>query len=720
MPNRSEALYRDDHFMSAREKILKFMGNQAYRPMTEKELLAEFNIPKDQYKFMQKLLHELVEEGFIFQDKSGRYGLPEKMDLVAGRLEGNQQGFGFLIPDDPTREDIFISRENMQGAMHNDKVFVRILPHLSGKRQEGEVVKILERANHRIVGNFERNRYFGFVVPDNKRIFYDLFIPKEEMRGARQGQKVVAEITRWPDSKRNPEGRIVEILGFKEEPGVDIEAIIRQLDLPQDFPAEVLREVEKLSFEIPAEEIEKRCDLRQLPMVTIDGADAKDLDDAVSIEDLGEGLLRLGVHIADVSHYVQEGSALDREALNRGTSIYLVDRVIPMLPGEVSNGICSLNPREDRLAISVFITYQLEPLKIIEHEIVPSVIKTNYRLTYDEVGEILLDNNQEVIARYRDFVPRLKLMNRLRQELREERFNSGSIDFDFPEVKVRLDEEGKPVELIKRKHGIPEQLIEEFMIAANRIVTEDMSWREVPFIFRVHDQPDVDRLLEFNQFIRNFGYHLKGLNNGVHPRELQDLLEAVADRPEERVINTMLLRSMKKAVYSPQNIGHFGLALDYYTHFTSPIRRYPDLMIHRIIKEVLAKGYLSKKRIEELESRLYQIAEHSSLQERKAMEAERDSVELKKIEYMEDKVGQEFTGIISGVTNFGFFVELENTVEGLVHVESLKADYYHYDQEQQCLIGERLRKVYRFGDKVRVRVDHVNLDERQLDFVLVE
>jgi len=706
--------------MSAREKILEFMGQPEYRLMTAKELFSKFQINGDQKRAMKELLEDLLEEGLVFQNSKGKYGLPEKMDLIAGRLEGNQKGFGFLIPDDPTKEDIFISRENMNGAMHNDKVFVRIDPHSKGKRKEGEVVKIIERVNHRIVGNFEKNRYFGFVIPDNQRIFYDLFIPKEEINGARQNQKVVAEITAWPEKKRNPEGRIIEILGNKEEPGVDIEAIIRQLDLPQDFPPEVKFEAEEIPRQISEEEIKNRRDLRQLPMVTIDGADAKDLDDAVSIEELEEGVVRLGVHIADVSHYVKENSELDKEALNRGTSIYLVDRVIPMLPRRLSNGICSLNPGEDRLTMSVFITYQLEPLKILDHEIFPSIIRTNYRLTYDEVTAILVDGDPELTAKYQDFIPQLKLMNNLRKKLREERFAGGSINFDFPEIKVILDDEGKPVELKKRKHGISEQLIEEFMIAANRVVAEDMSWREVPFIYRVHDQPDPERLQEFNEFIHNFGYHLKGQENEIHPRALQELLEKVADKPEERVINTMLLRSMKQAVYTPYNIGHFGLAIDYYSHFTSPIRRYPDLMIHRIIKEVLVKGYLPPKRAEELENRLNQIADHSSLQERRAMEAERDSVELKKIEFMKDKIGEVFEGIINGVTNFGFFVELENTVEGLVHVENLRDDYYHYNEKQLCLVGEVTRKVYRFGDKVKVQVDGINLDEREIDFVVVE
>lgn len=706
--------------MSARDRILKFMEDKAYRPLTFKELMTELEIASDQKRILEKLLQNLISEGIIYKNSKGRYGLPEKMDLVVGRIEGNRKGFGFLIPEDPGRDDVYINRENLNGAMHNDRVFVRVLPNDSGKREGGEVIKILERANTRIVGNFDKDHYFGFVIPDNKRIFYDLFIPREEINGARQDQKVVAEITRWPEKNRNPEGRIVEILGDKGASGVGIEAIIHQLELPRDFPAEVHQEVKQIPDKIAKEEIEERYDLRQLPMVTIDGADAKDLDDAVSIEEISKGKVRLGVHIADVSHYVTDNSFLDKEALERGTSIYLVDRVIPMLPSKLSNGLCSLNPREDRLAMSVFITYQLEPFKEVDHEIFTSVIKTNYRLTYQEVTEILVDDNKELQKKYSDFIPQLEMMNNLREKLRRERFENGSINFDFPEIKVVLDDEGKPVDLKKRKHGVAEQLIEEFMIAANRVVSKEMSWREMPCIYRVHDRPDSDRLTEFNQFIHDFGYHLKGLNNEIHPRALQDLLDKVKGKPEERVVNTLLLRSMKQAVYSPVNIGHFGLAIDYYSHFTSPIRRYPDLMIHRIIKEVMDKGHLSKKRIEKLEGRLHYVSEHSSLQERRAMEAERDSVDLKKVEYMKDKIGKVFTGIINGVTNFGFFVELENLVEGLVHVEDLKDDYYHYNRDQHCLVGESTRKVYRFGDKVKVKVDDVNLDEREIDFVLVE
>ena len=706
--------------MSARQRLLKYLRETVKKPVTLEELYKKFEIADDQRKYFAELLDDLVEEGLVVRNSSGQYGIPEKFNLIPGRIDRSPRGFAFLIPDNPEREDIFISLENMNGAMHNDKVFLRLLPDSRGEKEAGEVVRVIERANQTIVGNLDKSKYFGFVVADNKRIFSDIFIPNEKLKGAKQNQKVVAKIEQWPENNRNPEGKIIEILGNSDQPGVDIEAIIRQLQLPQSFSADVLKEVEDVPLEVNDPNLSNRKDLRDLPMVTIDGEDAKDLDDAVSIEKIAENKVRLGVHIADVTHYVREGTALDNEARERGTSIYLVDRVIPMLPQKLSNGICSLHPQVDRLAMTVFMDYKLDDLELIDYEITQSLIKTNYRLTYDEVREMLLHDNKEVKEKYSDFLPKLNLMQKLMKKLRDKRFAEGSIDFDFEEVKVVLDDKGNPTELKKRKHEVPEKLIEEFMIAANKIVAEDMYWRDIPFIYRVHDEPDIDRMQEFNEFIHNFGYHLKGVKNGVHPRALQELLEKVAGKPEQNIIETVLLRSMKKAVYSDLNIGHFGLGLEYYSHFTSPIRRYPDLMIHRIIKEVVNKGYLNDERREEIKKQVVSVADHSSLQERRAMEAERDSVDLKKIEFMEDKINEEFTGIISGVTGFGFFVRLENTVEGLVHVEDLKDDYYIFQRDQHALIGERTKKMYQIGDEVEVRVTGVDLDQRQLDFVLTE
>ncbi|MGM0548209.1 MAG: ribonuclease R [Bacillota bacterium] len=712
--------------MSARSELLKKLRENVHRPLTKKEIFEKFEISQEQEKIFSDLLNDLIESGKIFKNSKGLYGVPEKFNLIGGRIEKIASGNAFLIPDDPEKEDIYISSANINGAMHNDKVFVRPVPSDRGKSQAGEVAEIIERVNTEIVGNLEKYKNYGFLIPDNKRICSDIFIPPEALNEAQNGQKVVAEITRWPAKNRNPEGKITEILGDKDDAGVDIEAIIRQLNLPGEFPDKVLKEIANIPDQINEKSVtedDEREDLRELKLVTIDGADAKDLDDAVSLEKLSENNYRLGVHIADVSHYVTEASPLDQEAYARATSIYLVDRVIPMLPQKLSNGLCSLNPQVDRLTMSVFIEYNLigqDEIEIIDHKITKSVINSNHRLTYDQVQNILESKESAERKEYSDFVEELEMMNELRRRLRKNRFEEGSMDFNFTEVKVELDDSGNPINLKKRSHREAEQLIEEFMIAANRIVAAEMAWREMPFIYRVHEEPDLDRMKQFNEFIHNFDYRLKGIKNGVHPRALQAILEDVRGSKEEKIIETVMLRSLKKAVYSEKNIGHFGLGISHYSHFTSPIRRYPDLIAHRIIKETITAGYLSEERQDELENQIPKIADHCSLQERRAMDAERDSVDLKKIEFMEDQIGEEFEGIISGITGFGMFVELENTVEGLVHIKNLRDDYYHYDEEKYHLIGERTKKIYRIGDQVRIKIAKVNRDERKLDFELLE
>ncbi|MFO7820084.1 MAG: ribonuclease R, partial [Halanaerobacter sp.] len=532
--------------------------------------------------------------------------------------------------------------------------------------------------------------------------------------------KVVAEITRWPAQRRNPEGEVTEILGHKTESGVDIETIIKKLELPADFPKEVRKEVAAIPEKISEKEVKRRKDLRNIKMVTIDGEDAKDFDDAVSIERLNDEQVRLGVHIADVTHYVKEGNPLDKEALERGTSIYLVDRVIPMLPEKLSNNLCSLRSEEDRLAMSVLMEFDLNSGEVLEHEITESIINVDQRLTYNQVKKILVDEDEEMINRFDHLTSDLRLMADLSQKIRKLRQEKGSVDFEFPEAEVILDEDGNAVDIVKVDRSIAEKLIEDFMIRTNEIVAEEMYYREVPFIYRVHEEPATDEIEELNSFLHNLGYHVKGLEGEVHPKSLQKVLNKVEGEPEERVVNTVLLRTMQKAHYHPQNVGHFGLASNCYSHFTSPIRRYPDLMIHRIIKEVINKGVLPEKRREELEDNLFSIADHSSLQERKAMDAERESKDLKKVEYMKDKLGQEFEGVISGVMSFGFFVELDNTIEGLVHVSTLVDDYYHYHEDKQAIIGERTAKIYRLGDEVKVEVSKVNLDAQQVDFELID
>ncbi|WP_018247907.1 ribonuclease R [Orenia marismortui] len=706
--------------MNIQDRILDFMSKQAYKPLTVDDLLKVLEIESDEKHILVDLLDEMEEEGLVIKNRRGCYGVPERMGMSTGRLQGHAKGFAFLIPDNPTQEDVYISASDLKGAMNNDKVMVRIFKKTDGRRRSGEVFKILERANKKIVGNYEASRNFGFVVVDDKRISHDVFIPKSQNKGAKEGQKVVVEITKWPEKRRNPEGKVIEVLGYQGEAGVDIEAIIKKLELPEDFPADVINEVEAIPESISESEIARRRDLRTLKMVTIDGEDAKDFDDAVSIEKLNEEEIRLGVHIADVTHYVKEGSPLNTEAFNRATSIYLVDRVIPMLPEKLSNNMCSLRSDGDRLAMSVLMDFNKNTGELLDHEIIESVIRVNHRLTYNKVNSMLIDKDQALIDEYEDMIEDLRLMGEFSNTLRGKRFEAGSIDFDFPEAKIILDDEGKPVDIVKVDRGISEKMIEDFMITTNEVVAEDMYHREIPFIYRVHEQPSSEKLEDLNSFIHNLGYHIKGLKGDeVHPKALQNILEKVKGQPEERVVNTVLLRSMQQAHYSPYNIGHFGLASQYYSHFTSPIRRYPDLMIHRIIKEVIKDGLLSEKRIDKLTKKLPNIADHSSVQERKAMDAEYESLDLKKVEYMQDKKGEQYEGIISSVMSFGFFVELDNTVEGLVHVSAMRDDYYHYYEDQHAFIGERTGNTYQLGDKVKIEVAKINLEDKQIDFDLV-
>ena len=706
--------------MNTKNKIVEFMKEKAYKPLTAQELLEEFDISNQDRERFLNLLAKMEQDGLIIKNRKERYGVPERMDLVVGRLQGHAKGFGFLIPDNPEQEDVYISIEDIEGAMHNDRVVVRLIGEKKGKSTAGEVIKILERANQKIVGEYEDSGDFGFVVPDDDKIFHDVFVPQNNSKGAQEGEKVVVKINRWPAKRRNPEGEITEILGHKSEAGVDIETIIKKLELPADFPSPVKEEVAAIPETIAKKEVKRRKDLRDVKMVTIDGADAKDFDDAVSIERLNESEVRLGVHIADVTHYVKEDSPLDKEALERGTSIYLVDRVIPMLPEKLSNNLCSLRSNEDRLAMSVLMKFDLNSGEVLEHEITESVINVDQRLTYQQVKRILVDEDEQLINKFNHLISDLRLMAKLSRKIRQLRKEKGSVDFEFPEAEVVLDEKGNAVDIDKVERSIAEKLIEDFMIRTNEIVAEEMYYREVPFIYRVHEEPAKDEIEELNSFLHNLGYHVKGLEGDIHPKSLQRVLNKVQGEPEERVVNTVLLRTMQKAHYHPQNVGHFGLASRCYSHFTSPIRRYPDLMIHRIIKEVINKGVLPEKRREELEDNLFSIADHSSMQERKAMDAERESKDLKKVEYMKDKLGAEFEGVISGVMSFGFFVELDNTIEGLVHVSTLVDDYYHYHEDKQAIIGERTAKIYRLGDEVKVEVSKVNLDAQQIDFELIE
>ncbi|MEL7564798.1 MAG: ribonuclease R [Dehalobacterium sp.] len=696
-------------------ELLSYMRESTYKPLNAEELIEALKV--EDVKEFVILLREMESKGLIVFTRKNKYGLPEKMGLTPGRFQAHSKGFGFLIPDNPELNDIFIGADNTNGAMHNDRIMVRAMKHQTiGARQEGEVIRILERANQRVVGTFEDARRYGFVLPDEKRLAQDIFVPKDAFNGAKDGDKVIVEITKWPESRRNPEGKVIEVFGKAGAPGIDVLSIIKKFRLPEEFPEKVLKHAEKVAV-INEEDYQGRRDLRVLPMVTIDGEDAKDLDDAVSLEMKDNGDWYLGVHIADVGHYVKEDSPLDREAFERATSIYMVDRVIPMLPRQLSNDICSLNPQVDRLAMTCFM--EINPKgDVISHEITPSVINVNERMTYTNVNKILLKNDQELKERYADFVPMFKNMSLLMHTLRQKRIARGAINFEFPEAKVILDEQGKPEAIVKRVSDVAEQMIEEFMIAANETVATEYYWRKAPFLYRVHESPDPDKVEEVNEFLHRFGYHIKGTVHEIHPKAYQEVIEKVEGRPEERVINTVLLRSMRHARYHPEALGHFGLASKYYSHFTSPIRRYPDLVIHRVMKEYIAQGELSNDRRDKLRKRMDEYGEQSSFREKIAEDAERESLEMKKVEFMERHVGETFEGFISGVTAFGMFVELDNTVEGLVHVSTMTDDYYEYHEKMIAFMGRHTKKVYKLGDPVKILVTRVNVEDRSIDFEL--
>ncbi|MTI56310.1 ribonuclease R [Geosporobacter ferrireducens] len=704
--------------MDHKEKILEFMREKAYSPMLESELALALNIQQSEIGEFYSILDEMEKVGQIIKTKKNRYAAPERMNLAVGKLQQHGKGFGFVLSELQGYPDVFIPASDINGAMHNDRVIARITKKSNdGKKSEGEIIRIISRANNEIVGTFESSKNFGFVVPDDARINMDIYIPKSEFNGAKDGYKVVAQLTRWPEPRRNPEGKVIEVLGHKDDVGTDIVSIIRKYKLPEEFPKKVEDEAAAIPEIVPEEEIARRRDLRNDRIVTIDGADAKDLDDAVSVKKLPNGNYMLGVHIADVTHYVKEGKPLDKEALKRATSVYLVDRVIPMLPRKLSNGVCSLNPKVDRLTLSVSMEIDHRG-NVVNHEVFESVIKTAERMTYTDVSDILEKDDQELKKRYDYLLDDFYLMEELSKMLRKRRDSRGSIDFDFDESKIILDESGKPIEIKKAERRIANRIIEEFMLICNETVAEHYYWSNTPFVYRIHEDPDSEKIEAFNKFIHNFGYHLKGLGHEVHPKALQDLLHNVEGKKEERIINTLMLRSLKQAKYSPENAGHFGLAAQYYCHFTSPIRRYPDLQIHRIIKETL-QGKLTGKRIDKLKKIVQNAADQSSERERVAVEAERETDDLKKAEYMTYHLEEEFEGIISSVVSFGMFVELDNTIEGLVRISSLVDDYYIYDQENLLFRGERTKKTYRIGDEVRVKVIKADVSQKEIDFMLM-
>ena len=699
------------------EQIVQYMNDHSQSPLEADALIAALHLMGKDIKEFWQALKDLEAAGTIVKTRYQTYGLPKAMGLVTGRLQITSKGFGFVIPLEKNGDpDLFIPASALSGAMNDDTVMARVSNRGLDNRPEGKVIRIINRAHEKFVGSFVKNGDFGFVVPDNRHIGQDIYVRRRDFNGARDGQKVVVKITTWPDGYRNAEGKIVEILGNPGDVGLEIVSIIKDNDLPLDFPEEVKRAAEAVPQSIRPRELDTRKDRRDWSIITIDGIDSKDLDDAVYAEKQGDNYF-LGVYIADVSYYVRPNSVLDREAYERGTSVYLVDRVLPMLPPLLSNGICSLNEGEDRLTMSCEMLINGKTGKVLSYEIAPAVIRSAHRMNYPDVNAILTDGDKVLRKKYRDIVPMLETMKDLSGVLHKMRVRRGSIEFDIPEVKILLDEEKHPIDVHLRQRGVAETMIEEFMLAANETTASHMTKHRYPFVYRVHDVPDEDRIRALAGILAEFGVALK-IDEKIKPKTLQAALAKVKGKPEEGLISTLALRSMKQAVYQTDNVGHFGLGARYYTHFTSPIRRYPDLMVHRLLKEQASGKKLTKTQKEELDARLSLAASHCSSRERAAIDAERQTDELKMAEYMVQYVGQEFEGTISGVASFGMFVQLDNGIEGLVHISSLHDDYYNYQEREYALVGDYSGKRYRLGDRVRIEVLQVNVPERKIDFVL--
>ncbi|MBI5049130.1 MAG: ribonuclease R [Deltaproteobacteria bacterium] len=719
--------------ISDKQSLLQFMQDKAYRPLSFKELTRQMQVSKEQKNIFKKLLRDLIKDGHIVKIRGERYGVPSKMNLTVGELSCHPNGFGFVAPE-AGGEDIFINPRNMKGAMHRDKVVARVEGRSKGNgKREGRIIRVLERAHKTIVGRFEKNKEVGIVIPSDERVLQEIIIPlkdintiqpvlkgfnsgimpasRHEFIRAMEGKIVEAEITRWPAENIAPAGRIIGVIGEPDDPEVEIEVIVKKYGLPHRFLHHVIAEAKETPQEVAQQDIAGRVDLRKRTTVTIDGETAKDFDDAVSIERTNRGY-KLWVSIADVAHYVKKGSVLDEEAYKRGTSVYFPDRCIPMLPEALSNGICSLNPNVDRLTLTAEIDFDHHG-NILHSKFYESVINSCERLTYTKVKNIL-DSKLNIQDSKID--TDLLLMQELCLKLRQRRAELGSIDFDLPEPQIIIDIEGRVEDIVKSERNIAHQIIEEFMLAANQSVAAHIARLKLPFLYRIHEEPDEESMNEFKEFIQNFGYYLKGKK--LSPNVLRNLLSEADGKPEEKLINHILLRSMKQARYSEKNIGHFGLAFEYYTHFTSPIRRYPDLIVHRILKTMIKTRYSEKDKAY-WEKNLPEIAVHTSQRERNAMGAEREIVDLKKTQFMKDKIGEVYNGIISGVTSFGLFAELEEYfVEGLVHVTNMKDDYYIFMEKEHSLIGEHTNKRYRIGDKVKVKIENVDIERRQIDMVL--
>ena len=713
MENMDRSLYE-----KRKNLICELVNDKFYVPMKEKELAAFMQVRPEEREELKTILNELLMEGRLQISKRGKYSKGEEGGGLVGTFISHPKGFGF-VEIEGRSEDLYIPESGVNGAFHQDQVQVELLKGQGGRRQEARIVKILSHGLTKVVGTYQKSKSFGFVIPDLEKISTDIYIPAEGSKGAVTGHKVVVELTDYGDDKHKPEGRITEILGHVNDPGVDILSIVKGYDLPVEFEEKLLNQAERVGKPVSEADMAGRRDLRSLQMVTIDGEDAKDLDDAVSLTKEGENYC-LGVHIADVSNYVQENSALDREALNRGTSVYLVDRVIPMLPHTLSNGICSLNQGEDRLALSCLMKVNKKG-EVVSYEIAETVICVDRRMSYTAVRKILEEGDPELIQEYEELVPMFQDMQELAAILRKKRRQRGSIDFDFPESKIILDQKGNPVSIEPYERNVATDLIEDFMLLANETVAQHFYWMEVPFLYRTHETPDTEKIEKLATFIHNFGYHIKikTSDHEVHPKEIQKLLASIEGTEEEALIARLALRSMKQAKYSVECTGHFGLACACYCHFTSPIRRYPDLQIHRIIKEQL-RGRLMEKRIDHYKEILPEVARQTSRLERRADEAERETDKLKKAQYMKHHIGETLEGIISGITAWGIYVELPNTVEGMIHVARLTGDYYYYKEETFEMVGRDTGRCFKLGQRLKVFVDSVDMVSKSVDFLLAE
>lgn len=697
--------------------ILKFMSREDYVPMKAKEIAGIFMVPKNKYNNFKSILDKLEKEYKIQKNRKNKYSIIDENKYIKGTYRGNEKGYGFVIPENEEMEDIFIPRGNNNNALNDDIVVAEIVKESEdGKRKEGKIVSIVKHEKDKVVGLFVKSKNFGFVIPDDKKFGGDIFISKSNFAKAKNNQKVVVKLTKYPEKNKKAEGKIVEIIGGIDEAGVDMLSLVKEYDLPYEFPQGVIEEAKSKGNKVDKKDIPNRIDLRDKKIFTIDGEDAKDLDDAVRVYKNDDGNYMLDVHIADVSYYVTENSLLDKEAIIRGTSIYMLDRVIPMLPKELSNGICSLNAGEDRFTLSCTMEIDKEG-NIISSDIYKAVIKVTERMNYKDVQKIIDGSDEKVLEKYKNYIQDFKLMEELAKILKNKRLERGYLNLDLPESKVVLDNNGHAVDIKKYELYFSNEIIEQFMLSANETIAERFYWLEAPFIYRVHEEPDIDKVKELNKFLYNFGYKINKSGDKVYPKEFAKVLDSVKGKTEERVVSNLVLRTLKVARYESENDGHFGIASKYYCHFTSPIRRYPDLFIHRIISKYLENNYeLSEKQKEKYEKQAEQYAKTSSDREKIATKVERDSIDIKMAEYMQDRIGEEYEGMVSSVTSFGIFVELDNTVEGLIRFENLGDEYFEYDEEHKQLTGEKTGITYKIGDRVKIKVINANKETRQIDF----